>query len=209
VKEIQSVYRDQGVDINDKHIGIVIRQMLRKVQVLSVGDTSFILGQKVDKYRFHEENRRVLADGGQPAIARPYLLGITNASLSIDSFVSAASFQETTKVLTNAAIAGSKDELRGLKENVVIGHLIPAGTGMKRYRNVKLREEELYDQNNQNNADDVMAKRHHHDDDYEDDEEDRFGDEPVDEQQGFDEDEEDELPEVESDDNVDDVDDKE
>jgi DNA-directed RNA polymerase subunit beta' len=147
VKEIQSVYRDQGVDINDKHIGIVIRQMLKKVQVLSVGDTNFILDQKVDKYRFHEENRRVQADGGQPAIARPYLLGITNASLSIDSFVSAASFQETTKVLTNAAIAGSKDELRGLKENVVIGHLIPAGTGMKRYRTVKLREDQLADLN--------------------------------------------------------------
>ena len=116
--------------------------MLRKVEILKVGDTRFILGQKVDKYRFHDENARVIAEGGQPAIARPCLLGITNASLSIDSFISAASFQETTKVLTNAAIAGSRDELRGLKENVIIGHLIPAGTGMKCYRDVKLKDED-------------------------------------------------------------------
>ena len=143
LEEVQSVYRLQGVDINDKHLGIVVRQMLRKVEVLKVGDTRFIIGQKVDKYRFHDENARVLAEGGQPAIARPCLLGITNASLSIDSFISAASFQETTKVLTNAAIAGSRDELRGLKENVIIGHLIPAGTGMKVYRDVKLKDEDL------------------------------------------------------------------
>ena len=117
--------------------------MLRKVEILKVGDTRFIIGQKVDKYRFHDENARVMAEGGQPAIARPCLLGITNASLSIDSFISAASFQETTKVLTNAAIAGSRDELRGLKENVIIGHLIPAGTGMKCYRDVKLKDEDL------------------------------------------------------------------
>ncbi|MCQ2411787.1 MAG: DNA-directed RNA polymerase subunit beta' [Sphaerochaetaceae bacterium] len=140
--EVQEVYRMQGVDINDKHLGIVVRQMLRKVEILKVGDTKFILGQKVDKYRFHEENARVMAEGGTPAIARPCLLGITNASLSIDSFISAASFQETTKVLTNAAIAGSRDELRGLKENVIIGHLIPAGTGMKCYRDVKLKDED-------------------------------------------------------------------
>ena len=143
LEEVQSVYRLQGVDINDKHLGIVVRQMLRKVEILKVGDTRFIIGQKVDKYRFHDENARVMAEGGQPAIARPCLLGITNASLSIDSFISAASFQETTKVLTNAAIAGSRDELRGLKENVIIGHLIPAGTGMKVYRDVKLKDEDL------------------------------------------------------------------
>ena len=142
LNEVQEVYRLQGVDINDKHLGIVVRQMLRKVEILKAGNTRFILGQKVDKYRFHEENARVIAEGGQPAIARPCLLGITNASLSIDSFISAASFQETTKVLTNAAIAGSKDELRGLKENVIIGHLIPAGTGMKCYRDVKLKDED-------------------------------------------------------------------
>lgn len=141
LEEVQQVYRAQDVDINDKHLGIIGRQMLRKVEILKVGDTHFILGQKVDKYRFHEENALTIANGGHPAIARPCLLGITNASLSIDSFISAASFQETTKVLTNAAIAGSRDELRGLKENVIIGHLIPAGTGMKCYRDVKLKDE--------------------------------------------------------------------
>ena len=143
--EVQEVYRLQGVDINDKHLGVVVRQMLRKVEVINVGDTGFIYGQQVDKYRFHEENARVLAEGGQPADARPMLLGITRASLSIDSFISAASFQETTKVLTNAAIAGSRDVLRGLKENVIIGHLIPAGTGMKRYRNIKVKEDNPID----------------------------------------------------------------
>lgn len=117
--------------------------MLRKIEVVHVGDTNLIHGQQVDKYRFYEENERVTSEGGEPAVARPLLLGITRASLSIDSFISAASFQETTKVLTNAAIAGSKDELRGLKENVIIGHLIPAGTGMKKYRDIKLKDEEL------------------------------------------------------------------
>ncbi|MCK9286955.1 MAG: DNA-directed RNA polymerase subunit beta' [Sphaerochaetaceae bacterium] len=143
--EVQEVYRLQGVDINDKHLGVVVRQMLRKVEVINVGDTGFIQGQQVDKYRFHEENARVIREGGQPADARPMLLGITRASLSIDSFISAASFQETTKVLTNAAIAGSRDVLRGLKENVIIGHLIPAGTGMKRYRSIKVKEENPID----------------------------------------------------------------
>ncbi len=142
VNEVQEVYRLQGVDINDKHIGVIVRQMMRKIEIVSVGDTGFIYGQQVDKYRFNEENERVMREGGQPAIARPLLLGITRASLSIDSFISAASFQETTKVLTNAAIAGSRDELRGLKENVIIGHLIPAGTGMKRYRNLTLVEDD-------------------------------------------------------------------
>jgi DNA-directed RNA polymerase subunit beta' len=143
--EIQQVYRLQGVSINDKHIGVIIRQMMRKVEILAVGDTKFIYGQMVDKYRFHEENNRVIGEGGQPAVARPVFQGITKASLNIDSFLSAASFQETTRVLTNAAIAGSTDYLRGLKENIIIGHPIPAGTGMKRYRGVKLFDEDQQD----------------------------------------------------------------
>jgi len=143
--EIQNVYRLQGVSINDKHIGVIIRQMMRKVEIRFVGDTKFIYGSSVDKYRFHEENARVMAEGGQPAIAQPMFQGITKASLNIDSFLSAASFQETTRVLTNAAIAGSTDYLRGLKENIIIGHPIPAGTGMKRYRNIKLFDDESQD----------------------------------------------------------------
>ena len=143
--EIQQVYRLQGVSINDKHIGVIVRQMMRKVEIRSVGDTRFIYGQMVDKYRFHEENARVIAEGGQPAIAQPMFQGITKASLNIDSFLSAASFQETTRVLTNAAIAGSTDYLRGLKENIIIGHPIPAGTGMKRYRDIKLFDEDSQD----------------------------------------------------------------
>jgi len=119
--------------------------MMRKVEITRVGDTNFIYGHHVDKYKFHEENQRVIREGGQPAVARPLLLGITRASLNIDSFLSAASFQETTKVLTNAAIAGSVDELRGLKENIIIGHLIPAGTGTKLYRNIKLFDENSED----------------------------------------------------------------
>ncbi|MDR1894051.1 MAG: DNA-directed RNA polymerase subunit beta' [Spirochaetales bacterium] len=141
INEVQEVYRLQGVQINDKHIGIIVRQMMRKVEIGYVGDTNFIYGQHVDKYRFHEENAKVMRDGGQPAVARPLLLGITRAALNIDSFLSAASFQETTKVLTNAAIAGSVDELRGLKENVIIGLPIPAGTGTRRYRNIRLYDE--------------------------------------------------------------------
>jgi len=143
--EIQQVYRLQGVSINDKHIGVIVRQMMRKVEIRFVGDTTFIYGQMVDKYRFHEENARVIKEGGQPAIAQPLFQGITKASLNIDSFLSAASFQETTRVLTNAAIAGSTDYLRGLKENIIIGHPIPAGTGMRRYRNIKLYDEDSQD----------------------------------------------------------------
>jgi DNA-directed RNA polymerase subunit beta' len=145
VNEIQEVYRLQGVNINDKHIGIIIRQMMRKVEIMRVGDTNFILGQQVDRYKFHEENRKVVREGGQPAVSRPLLLGITKASLNIDSFISAASFQETTRVLTNAAIAGARDQLRGLKENVIIGHLIPAGTGIRSYQNMKLFDENKED----------------------------------------------------------------
>ena len=136
--EIQAVYRAQGVSINDKHIGVIVRQMLRKVEIVAVGDTKFIYGQQVDKYKFHEENRRVAAEGGQPAVARPMFQGITKAALNVDSFISAASFQETTRVLTNAAISGATDGLHGIKENVAIGHIIPAGTGIRDYRNIKL-----------------------------------------------------------------------
>ncbi|QTQ13242.1 DNA-directed RNA polymerase subunit beta' [Treponema parvum] len=139
--EIQQVYRAQGVDINDKHIGIIVRQMLRKVEVMAVGDTHFIFGKQVDKYKFHDENRRVVAEGGQPAIAQPMFQGITKASLNVDSFISAASFQETTRVLTNAAISGATDGLHGIKENVAIGHMIPAGTGIRNYKNVRLFDE--------------------------------------------------------------------
>ncbi|MGO8692137.1 MAG: DNA-directed RNA polymerase subunit beta' [Rectinemataceae bacterium] len=140
--EVQQVYRLQGVTINDKHIGVIIRQMMKKVEIMAPGDTRFIYGQQIDKYKFHEENHRVVQEGGQPAVARPLLLGITRASLKIDSFFAAASFQETTRVLTDAAIAGATDTLRGLKENVIIGHLIPAGTGMRGYRNIKLSDSE-------------------------------------------------------------------
>ena len=143
VNEIQAVYRLQGVKINDKHIGVIIRQMMRKIEIVGVGDTNFIYGQQVDRYKFHQENFKVISEGGQPAMAQPLLLGITRASLNIDSFISAASFQETTRVLTNASIAGSSDKLKGLKENVIIGHLIPAGTGMKNYREVKLFDENM------------------------------------------------------------------
>ncbi|MCH5294363.1 MAG: DNA-directed RNA polymerase subunit beta' [Treponema sp.] len=145
MNDIQAVYRQQGVVINDKHIGIIIRQMLKKVEIISVGDTKFIFGQQVDKYHFREENERVIADGGQPAIARPMFQGITKAALATDSFISASSFQETTKVLTNAAIAGKVDTLHGLKENVIIGHMIPAGTGIRNYHNIKLSDSSAAD----------------------------------------------------------------
>ena len=134
VNEVQEVYRLQGVNINDKHIEVIVRQMLKRVRIETVGDTNFLVGEHVDKHLFLEENQRVLAAGGAPATAKPLLLGITKASLSTDSFISAASFQETTKVLTEAAINGAWDELRGLKENVIMGRLIPAGTGMSWYR---------------------------------------------------------------------------
>ena len=131
VNSIQEVYRLQGVNINDKHIETIVRQMMRWVKVEDVGDTTFLLDEQVDKFRFREENDRVIADGGRPATGRPLLLGITKASLSTDSFISAASFQETTRVLTEAAVAGKVDYLRGLKENVIMGRLIPAGTGSR------------------------------------------------------------------------------
>lgn len=142
--EVQRVYRLQGVDINDKHIEVMVRQMLRKVKVEEAGDTNLLPGGLIDVFDFEEENTKVITAGGEPAVARPVLLGITKASLATDSFLSAASFQETTRVLTEAAIKGKVDPLLGLKENVIIGKLIPAGTGMSRYRNVKVidRDEE-------------------------------------------------------------------
>jgi len=142
VNEIQGVYRLQGVKINDKHIEVIVRQMLQKVKVEEVGDTNFLEGEKVDKIRFNDENDRVLSEGGEPAMFGPMLMGITKASLSTESFISAASFQETTRVLTEAAINGKQDNLLGLKENVIIGHLIPAGTGLEKYRNVEIIDEE-------------------------------------------------------------------
>ena len=135
LEEVQRVYRLQGVDINDKHIEVMIRQMLRKVKVDDSGDTSLLPGGLIDIFEFEEENRRAEAQGGATATARPIILGITKASLATDSFLSAASFQETTRVLTEAAIKGKVDPLMGLKENVIIGKLIPAGTGMSKYRN--------------------------------------------------------------------------
>ena len=142
VNEIQEVYRLQGVNINDKHIEVIVRQMMRWVKIEEVGDTEFLLEEQVDKFRFQEENDRALAEDGKPAEGRPLLLGITKASLSTESFISAASFQETTRVLTEASISGKIDYLRGLKENVIMGRLIPAGTGMEYYRNVKLHLDE-------------------------------------------------------------------
>jgi len=137
VNEVQEVYRLQGVKINDKHIEAIVRQMLRRVKIKEVGDSGFMLGEQVERYLFEEENEKILARGGQPAVAEPLLLGITKASLSTESFISAASFQETTKVLTDAAIAGKVDYLRGLKENVIMGRLIPAGTGIVYYAEVR------------------------------------------------------------------------
>jgi DNA-directed RNA polymerase subunit beta' len=141
VNEIQEVYRLQGVTISDKHIEVIVRQMLRWVRIEDVGDTNFLLEQQVDRFRFNEENERVITQGGRPSTGRPLLLGITKASLSTDSFISAASFQETTRVLTEASINGAIDGLRGLKENVIVGRLIPAGTGLEYYRSVQLSPE--------------------------------------------------------------------
>jgi DNA-directed RNA polymerase subunit beta' len=141
VDEIQEIYRLQGVRINDKHIEVIVRQMLRRVRIKEVGDTGFLVGDQTEKWRFDEENARVLMKGGEPAIAEPLLLGITKASLSTESFISAASFQETTRVLTEAAINGKVDRLIGLKENVIMGRLIPAGTGLPQYNRIELRVE--------------------------------------------------------------------
>jgi len=131
---VQDVYRLQGVKINDKHIEVIVRQMLRRVHITDAGDTRFITGEQLERAEVLEENERIEAEGKRPAQYEYVLLGITKASLSTDSFISAASFQETTRVLTEAAIMGKRDELRGLKENVIVGRLIPAGTGLAYHR---------------------------------------------------------------------------
>jgi DNA-directed RNA polymerase subunit beta' len=138
VNEVQEVYRLQGVGINDKHCEVIIRQMLRKVEILDAGDSRFLVGEQVERVNFDAENERVLKEGGQVATCKPLLLGITKVSLSTDSWISAASFQETTKVLTEAAINSKTDHLRGLKENIIMGRLIPAGTGLTSYKRWKV-----------------------------------------------------------------------
>jgi DNA-directed RNA polymerase subunit beta' len=144
VKEIQDVYRLQGVKINDKHIEVIIRQMLRKIEVTAPGDSHLLRGEQVERIRIHEVNQKLEAEGKQPALWTSILLGITKASLATESFISAASFQETTRVLTEASVRGSNDPLVGLKENVIVGRLIPAGTGLSYHRDrQKRREQEL------------------------------------------------------------------
>jgi DNA-directed RNA polymerase subunit beta' len=138
LNEVQEVYRLQGVKINDKHIGVIVKQMLQKVRVMEPGETEFLEGEHVDRQVFRDENDRAKKKKETAASAEPLLLGITKASLTTQSFISAASFQETTRVLTDAAIRGAKDDLLGLKENIIIGHLIPAGTGMYRYQDVEI-----------------------------------------------------------------------
>ena len=140
LKEVLMVYRLQGVGIGDKHIEVIVHQMLRKVRVEDAGDTSMLPGSMVDIFHFEKENEKTIMNGGRPAVANRILLGITNAALATESFLSAASFQETTRVLTEAAIKGKEDHLVGLKENVIIGKIIPAGTGMSRYRDVEVKE---------------------------------------------------------------------
>ena len=154
VDEVQEVYRLQGVKINDKHIEVIVKQMLRRVMIKEVGDSNFLVGEYVERHVFEEENERLENAGKQPAVAEPLLLGVTKASLSTEGFISAASFQETTKVLTQAAISGKTDFLRGLKENVILGRLIPAGTGLPRYRNIgiKVEGEEEERENSEKNA---------------------------------------------------------
>ena len=144
VNEVQEVYRLQGVSINDKHIEVIIRQMLKKIRVEDPGDTDLLPTQQVDRWKFQKENLRVSKKGGKPASATPLLLGITKASLTTESFISAASFQETTRVLADAACSGKHDELFGLKENVIVGHLIPAGTGFKAHRDIEIARENLH-----------------------------------------------------------------
>jgi len=137
---VQEVYRLQGVEINDKHIEIIVRQMLRKVKITDPGDTTFLWGDQVERSEFKRVNQEMDDQGGKPAEGEPVLLGITKASLETESFISAASFQDTTRVLTEAATLGKVDRLRGFKENVIMGHLIPAGTGFGEKRSVEIRE---------------------------------------------------------------------
>jgi DNA-directed RNA polymerase subunit beta' len=138
LNEVQEVYRLQGVAINDKHIETIVRQMLRKVRITDPGDTRFLWGEQIERIEFEDENKRIIEAGGKPAEAQPVLLGVTKASLETDSFISAASFQDTTRVLTDAASLGRVDYLRGFKENVIMGHLIPAGSGFPLHRNIKI-----------------------------------------------------------------------
>lgn len=138
VNEVQEVYRLQGVEINDKHVEIIVRQMLRKVVITEPGNTEFLWGDQVDKTTFDRINEQTVAQGGQPAAAKPVLLGITKASLETESFISAASFQDTTRVLTEASTLGKTDMLEGFKENVIMGHLIPAGTGFPLYSKIEV-----------------------------------------------------------------------
>ena len=138
VEEVQKVYRDQGVSIHDKHIELIVRQMLRRVLVAEPGEAPFLPGERVDNQIYAEVNRQLVEEGKRPAEGRPELMGITKASLATESWLSAASFQETTRVLTEAAIEGKSDQLFGLKENIIIGKLIPAGSGMERYRDIRL-----------------------------------------------------------------------
>jgi DNA-directed RNA polymerase subunit beta' len=156
LKEVQRVYRLQGVDIADKHIEVLVRQMLRKVRIDEAGDTNLLSGTQIDKLDFDEINEQLLAEGKKPIEGTQIILGITKAALATDSFMSAASFQETTKVLTDAAIKGKTDPLIGLKENVIIGKLIPAGTGLKRYRNITL-STDLNNKNSLNEAENAEA----------------------------------------------------
>lgn len=147
VQEVQKVYRSQGVDISDKHIEIIVRKMISRMRIVDAGDTNLLVGKVVSVNKFTDENKKVILQGKKPATARPLMLGITKASLETDSFLSAASFQETTRILTDAAIKGKVDKLEGLKENVIIGKLIPAGTGVKKYRNTEFTlEKEFFDE---------------------------------------------------------------
>ena len=163
VNEVQTVYRSQGVEINDKHIEIIIRQMMQKICITKQGSTPFLEGEQVDKYDFQRENEKARANGGTPAEGEPVLLGITKASLETESFISSASFQDTTRILTDAATLGKTDWLRGFKENVITGHLIPAGTGTARYQSMypeKLGEEIPYEfpEQDEDVEDEVMAE---------------------------------------------------
>jgi DNA-directed RNA polymerase subunit beta' len=142
LEEVQNVYRSQGVEINDKHIEVIVRQMMKKLKVIKPGDTDLLPGSLVNRYDFREANKKAAAKNNETASAKPELLGITKASLATDSFLSAASFQETTRVLTEASLEGKVDPLMGLKENVIIGQLIPAGTGMDYYRDIDLVKED-------------------------------------------------------------------
>jgi len=141
VNEVQEVYRLQGVQINDKHIEIIVRQMMKHLIIEDAGDTDFLVGEQIPKNVFMRKNEEVISEGGRPAKGRPTLLGITKSSLSTESFISAASFQETTRVLTEVAVSSKVDYLKGLKENVIMGRLIPAGTGVRKYRNINIETE--------------------------------------------------------------------